>query len=113
MNCEVAEFSGFSEWLMVWAPTIWYAAAIVTLWCGSGVLVYRSIMRARHSTGRQWIGTDVSRSMRRGERPLTVDRSVWVFSNPLELIVAALLGPVFSGIAALVLFTTYDEGDLH
>ena len=78
-------------WLMAWAPTIWYVAALVTLWLGSGVFVFRSLLRTWHSHG----------PLRSAPQdPYTL--IPWTFSSMWVLILAAILGPALSPLFALV-----------
>ena len=70
-----------SQWLMTWAPTIWYLTAFAAFWCGSGAFVFRSVMRARNTSGYQ-------QSARA--------QSVWMFPSARMLIGAALVGPVLA-----------------
>ena len=96
----MSEVSGFPQWLMMWSPTIWYVTAFLAFWFGSGAFVFRSIMRARHSTGHQQIAADVPQVIQAGLGGGS-DRTVWTFSSARVLIGAAFLGPVLSAAFAL------------
>ena len=100
-TCVDLDVSGFAEFLCHWAPTIWYSAAVIGFWSGSGVLVYRSVMRAFASTGRQQLTGDTSNSVsswaNRG------DRTIWTFSTPWALLISGVLGPI----GAFLLAVTY------
>ena len=96
----MSEVSGFPQWLMMWSPTIWYVTAFLAFWFGSGAFVFRSIMRARHSTGRQQIAGD-DPNVRPVGFGIGPDRTVWTFSSARVLIGAAFLGPVLSVAFAL------------
>ena len=87
-------------WLMAWAPTIWYVTALVTLWFGSGVFVFRSLLRTSHSSGRQRIASDAPQEI----NPVSpgADRVLWTFSSMWVLILAAILGPLLSPLFAFV-----------
>ena len=85
------EVTDLWTWLMAWAPTIWYSTAFVAFWFGSGVFVFRSLLRTWHSSGR------LERSADAKYTPI-----IWTFSSMRVLIVAAILGPALSPVFALV-----------
>ena len=94
------EVTDFWPWFMAWAPTIWYGVALIAFWVGSGVFVFRSLLRTWHSSGRLRIASDEPR-----EPPYSSDRSdrvVWTFSSMWVLILAAILGPLLSPLFAFV-----------
>ena len=93
------EVTDFWTWLMAWAPTIWYVTAFAAFWVGSGAFVFRSLLRAQHSRGREWIAAE---SPSREVGYDGSDRVVWTFSSVWVLILAAVLGPLGSLPFALV-----------
>ena len=94
--------SGFPQWLMTWAPTIWYVTAFVAFWCGSGAFVFRSAMRAITSSGWQRIASEPQTSSPPPPVASRDDRTVWVFSSVWVLVTAAVLGPIGAVPFALV-----------
>ena len=94
------EVTDFWTWLMAWAPTIWYGTAFAAFWFGSGAFVFRSLLRARYSSGQQRIANEDPHGMSQG--PDFSDRVVWTFSSVWVLILAAVLGPLGSLPFALV-----------
>lgn len=97
---------GFAGFLMMWAPTLWYAAAFLTLWGGSGAFVFRSMMRTMTSRGWQrLISDDSSSPLGRQMSVLHEDRVIWVFSSWWVLVLSALLGPLGAFPFALIYHT--------
>ena len=90
MPYEVTDFWTWT-WLRAWAPTFWYGMAFVAFWFGSGVFVFRSLLRTWHSCGRERSSFD--------EKYTPI---LWTFSSMRVLIVAAILGPALSPVFALV-----------
>ena len=93
MPYEVTDFWTWT-WLRAWAPTFWYGTALVTLWLGSGVFVFRSLLRTSHSHG--WLRISSAESP-----AVLADHVVWTFSSMWVLILAAILGPLLSLLFAL------------
>ena len=89
------------DWLVLWAPTIWYAGGCFTFWIGSGVLIFRTVMRAAHSSGMQVVATVESATPSHTIRANPGDRTVWTYSKVWVLVTAAACGP-FSILFALV-----------
>lgn len=93
------------EWLKMWAPTIWYVTGFIAFWFGSGALVFRTVMRAFHSSGKQRVTGENpnARGMHRVSGEPGADQTVWVFSQVWVLAVAAMLGP-FAFLFAAIYF---------
>ena len=98
MPYEVTDFWTWT-WLRAWAPTFWYGTALVTLWLGSGVFVFRSLLRTWHSRGWLRVASDQPRETHHGLDDGS-DRVIWTFSSMRVLIVAAILGPAGSSLFA-------------
>ena len=90
-------------WLQKWMPTIWYTTGFLAFWCGSGVLVFRTVMRAFVSSGRQRIAAESSEYKRSiSLQESFADEVTWTFSKVWIFPIAAILGPIGSFVFAIL-----------